>query len=313
MKSPLGRCLVVTLTLFTTTAIAGQMPADVAARVKEIGPVIDPPKTAAIFAPLQQQEPYQGVKVERDVRYGPADRNLLDVFTAEAAASGPKPVLVFVHGGGFVAGDKHTPGTPFNDNIALAAVKDGFVGVNITYRLAPNSPWPAGAEDVGAAVRWVIDNIAARGGDPARVYLMGHSAGAVHVASYVSHPQFQGPKGSELAGAILVSGEYDLTALPFSKYETAYFGTDPATYKDRSSLDGLVNSTTPLLVVRAELDPPPFVMQFDELKSALCASARGCPRNAVLPQHSHISEVYAVNSGDSALSDEVLAFVKAGK
>ena len=102
------------------------------------------------------------------------------------------------------------PGSPFYDNIMLWAVKNGFIGVNMTYRLAPQSPWPAGAEDIAAAVQWVSDNIGKRGGDPARIYLMGHSAGAVHVAGYVSHPEFYKVKDGGLAGAIMVSGIYQL-------------------------------------------------------------------------------------------------------
>ncbi len=74
------------------------MPDEIAWKLQELGQVIDPPKTAALYAPLQQKEPYQGVKVERDVKYGAADRNLLDVFTPETASS-PRPVLIFVHGG----------------------------------------------------------------------------------------------------------------------------------------------------------------------------------------------------------------------
>ncbi len=186
------------------------MPDEIARKLLELGRVIDPPKTAALYAQLQEKEPYPGVKIERDVKYGAADRNLLDVFTPEKASS-PRPVLIFVHGGGFTAGNKRTGDSPFYDNIMLWAVKNGFVGVNTTYRLAPQSPWPAAAEDLGAAVQWVSANIAARGGDPARVFLMGHSAGAVHVANYVSHPEFHKVKGGGLAGAILVSGIYDLT------------------------------------------------------------------------------------------------------
>ena len=127
------------------------MPEEIAWKLQEIGRVIDPPKTAALYAPLQQKEPYQGVKTERDVKYGPADRNLLDVFMPETNSS-PRPVLIFVHGGGFVAGNKRDAGSPFYDNVMLWAVKNGFVGVNTTYRLAPQSPWPAGAEDFAAAV-----------------------------------------------------------------------------------------------------------------------------------------------------------------
>ena len=185
----------------------------------EIGRVVDLPKTAALFAPMQEEEPYQGVKTEREVKYGPADRHLLDVFTPETAVSA-RPVLIFIHGGAFVGGNKRTtPTSPFYDNVMLWAVHNGFVGVNATYRLAPQSPYPAGAEDLAAVVAWVAGKIGERGGDPARIYLMGHSAGAVHVANYVSHPEFYKVRDGGLAGAVMVSGIYDLTASPLGDAE----------------------------------------------------------------------------------------------
>src|ERR1700758_1161222 len=84
------------------------MPDDIAWKLIEIGRNVDPPKTAALYAPLQPKEPYAGVKVERDISYGPAELNKLDVFAPEPAASG-RPVLIFVRGGAFVAGDKRMP------------------------------------------------------------------------------------------------------------------------------------------------------------------------------------------------------------
>jgi triacylglycerol lipase len=183
------------------------MPEDIAWKLLEIGRVIDVPKTAAIYAPLQQKEPYAGVKVERDVKYGPADRNLLDVFTPETNSSA-RPVLIYIHGGGFVRVNKRGPDSPFFDNVMSWAVKNGFVGVNATYQLAPLAAWPAGTEDVAAVVAWVSGKIGERGGDPARIYLMGHSAGAVHVANYVSHPEFHKVRDGGLAGAVMVSGIY---------------------------------------------------------------------------------------------------------
>ena len=113
----------------------------------------------------------------------------------------------------------------------LWAVNNGFVGVNATYRLAPQSPYPAGAEDLAAVVAWVAGKIGERGGDPARIYLMGHSAGAVHVANYVSHPEFHKVRDGGLAGAVMVSGIYDLTASPLGDAEIAYFGSDPVTLR----------------------------------------------------------------------------------
>ena len=289
------------------------MPAKIAAKLLEMGRVIDPPKTAALYAPLQQKEPYQSVKIERDVKYGAADRNLLDIFAPRTAPS-PRPVLIFVHGGAYVGGNKRrTPTSPFYDNIMLWAVKSGFVGVNVTYRLAPKAPWPAGAQDLATAVRWISDKIGQHGGDPARIYLMGHSAGAVHVSSYVSHPEFHEVKGGGLAGAIMVSGIYDLTAMPLSETQRAYFGTDPARYPERSSLAGLAATSIPLMLAAAELDPAGFVLQFELMKEATCRRASGCARALLLPQHSHMSEVYSINTADTRLTDQILDFVKTGK
>ena len=275
----------------------------------EIGRVVDLPQTAPLYAPLQAKEPYEHVKIDRDVKYGAADRNQLDVFMPEAGAAF-RPVLIFVHGGAFIAGNKHAPGSPFYDNVMLWAVKNGFIGVNATYRLAPQAPWPAGAEDLASAVQWVSENITERGGDPSRIFLMGHSAGAVHVASYVSHPEFYKVKGGGLAGAIMLSGSYDLTARPVTDPEIAYFGADPARYAERSSLQGLLTTNTPLMIAAAELDPPNFVQQFVLLRDAACKRPSGCITAGLLPQHSHMSEVYSINTDDTRLTSEIFTFAE---
>jgi acetyl esterase/lipase len=307
-----GLALLAAMFMTGASAEESPMPEEIAWKLQELGQVIDPPNTASLYAPLQQKEPYPGARIERDVKYGPADRNLLDIFLPEAA-SGARPVLMFVHGGGFVAGNKRTGSSPFYDNIMLWALKNGFVGVNMTYRLAPQSPWPAAVEDVSAAVRWVAENIASRGGEPGRIYLMGHSAGAVHVATYVSHPEYHGPKGNGLAGAIIISAIYDVAGVPPSETMVAYFGTDTATYRERSSFDGLLKTKTPFMIAAAELDPPPFTAQFGLLKEDLCKSEHGCVRSLLLPQHSHMSEVYSINTADTRLTDQILEFVKAAK
>jgi acetyl esterase/lipase len=306
--------LAVLAAVMVTAASAGEgpMPEEIAWKLVELGRVVDPPKTAALYAPLQQKEPYPSVKVERDVKYGPAERNLLDVFTPEPSPSS-RPVLIFVRGGAFVSGDKRMPGSPFYDNVMLWATGNGFIGVNVNYRLAPQSGWPAGAEDLGMVVQWVAENVTSRGGDPAHIFLMGHSAGAVHVASYVSHPEFHKVKGGGLAAAILVSGIYDLTAGPAGDPERAYFGADPSLYAERSSLPGLLKAKIPLMITAAELDPEGFTRQFDLLKEVTCKSGNGCARTYLLPQHSHMSEVYSINTADTRLTDQILDFVKTGK
>jgi len=291
---------------------AAQMPPDIAEKIAAIGRVVDPEKTAPIYAPLQEKEPYAGLKVARDVKYGPDGRNVLDVFVAEDAA-GARPVIMFVHGGGYVRGNKRPPGSPFYDNVMVWAARNGMIGVNVEYRLAPQFPWPAGALDLGAAVHWVADHIAAHGGDPARVYLAGHSAGATHVATYVAHREFHGPKGSGLAGAMFSSGIYDLTKTEGGDGHVAYFGPERGLYRERSALPGLPNSNIPFMMSAAELDPPMFPDQLVLLKQAMCASERGCVRSIVLPQHSHMSESYAINTADTQLTRQWLEFIRTGR
>src|SRR5512139_111504 len=140
--------------------------------------------TTQLFAPMAKGSD-ASVEVTRDLAYGEHERHRLDVFRQPGTRGAP--VLVFVHGGGFVMGDKRSAETPFYDNIGTAAALAGFIGVTITYRLAPAYRFPAGAEDLAAVVRWLKDNVAQHGGDPDRIVLSGQSAGAAHVAAYVAH------------------------------------------------------------------------------------------------------------------------------
>ena len=120
-------------------------------------------------------------------------------------------------------------------------------------------------------------------------------------------------KDGGLAGAILVSGIYDFSGETAGDAEKAYFGADTSLYAARSSLQGLQATNIPLMIASAELDPPRFIEQFELLKQAACKGPHGCPRAVMLPQHSHMSEVYSINTADTRLTDQILEFVKAGK
>ncbi|HTT01707.1 MAG TPA: nuclear transport factor 2 family protein [Steroidobacteraceae bacterium] len=281
------------------------MSAEIAAALREIGPKIDGPRTTALYAPLFPQEPYTGVSVTRDLHYGPHERNVLDVFTSGRKAEG-EPVLVFVHGGGFSRGAKHTPGSPFYDNIGLWAAAHGLVGVTINYRLAPEFQFPSGVEDLTALVQWLQAHVSEYGGDPRSIFLWGHSAGAAHVADYVAHLATSGAK-PVIAGAILTSGFYDL-GHEVSVWK-AYYGDDVSKYAQRSSLHGLLQTATPLLVNDAELDPEMMRTQTDELVKARAQAGKPV-QYLELPNHSHLSETYAVGTQDESLSAPVLQFVR---
>jgi len=314
----LGRGLIAGLAAlaFFDASAAAQMsanPVEIGQKIDAMGRALNPEAiaaTAALYAPLQEREPYAGIRVHRDLKYGPDERNRLDVFVPDPLPAETRPTLVFVHGGDFVGGDKAKPMSPFYENIGVWAARHGLIGVNITYRLAADHPWPAGVEDVGAAMRWAVQNVAPYGGSPYRIFIMGHGAGAAHVADYLSHPDLQPPGGPGVVGAILISGIYDLTTTPMGANLKAYYGDDPEEYPTRSAKAGLVAAKIPLLLAHAELDPPAFEAQSTALKDALCA-AHQCPRLLFLPGHNHVSEVYAVNTKDVLLTRAISDFIKA--
>jgi len=313
MRNLLGICTSLAVagcaTLATpgTVQVASAVPATIAPELVKIGAVIAPPQTEKLYAPLSQHEPYDGVEVRRDLHYGSDARHLLDLFQPKESRSG-QPVLVFVHGGAFMRGDRRTGDSPFYDNIMLWAVRQGMVGVNMTYRLAPAHPWPAAQQDIRLALNWVRENIAAAGGDPGRIILMGHSAGAAHVAQYLAFPQFHVEPGSGLAGAVMLSGIFDPSTAEVNPPLQAYFGADASLYPARSAIPGLVASRVPMLLAYAELDPPDFHRQSEQLHSAGCQSGR-CPELYEFVGESHMSEVYSINTSDTTVTTLLKRFV----
>jgi acetyl esterase/lipase len=288
------------------TAVDLGMPAAIAAELRTIGARIETQRTTELYAPLQPKEPYAWLEAARDLKYGPHERNVLDVFKAPGSSRAGKPVVVFVHGGGFARGAKRTDGTPFYDNIGLWAVGQDLVGVTLNYRLAPQSTWPSGIEDLTAAVAWLKANIAQYGGDPSKIVLWGHSAGAAHVADYVANAAKR-RLDAGIAGAALTSGFYDL-GKEVSVWKI-YYGDDVATYAERSSLPGLVATSVPLFVNDAELDPDMFQEETAKLVAARAAAGKPLERVHV-GGHSHISETYAIGTGDRSLSGPLLQFVR---
>lgn len=284
---------------------------EMAARIRALGDQIVPAAiegTAKLYGPYHEREPYQGVKLSRDLAYGADARHLLDVFEPEVPGAA-RPVLLFVHGGGFVAGDKHRPGSPYQDNVALWAVRHGMVGVNMTYRLAPQHPWPAGAMDVGAAVAWVRGHIGEHGGDPKRIYLMGTSAGAAHAGAYAVNARFHGGDDAGIAGLVLLSGLYDMVTAPGSDLKLAYFGEDQANYLAGSTLEGLTQTKIPLLLVLTEMDPPEFQRQTLVLLNHFMKHNGRLPFFVHMTGHNHLSSTMHLNTTDTQLGERIQDFV----
>ena len=282
-------------------------------RLDELADTFNPEMIAEnfkLFTPLHKLAPFPDVGIVRDQRYGADERHRLDVFRPKSAAR-VRPVMVFVHGGGFIGGDKVTPNPAFYDNVGAWSVRHGLIGVNITYRLAPQHPWPAGSEDLAAALGWVRSDIAAHSGDSSRIFVMGQSAGGAHVAHFLAHERFASPVRSALAGAILMSGLYDTITMEKNPLFKAYFGEDESRYAAQSALPGLAATSTPLLVLIAEHDPADFKRQYVELLRAYLSAHGTLPHLAYLPSHGHLSTTLSINTDDTFVGDRILDFVEA--
>ncbi|RZL86604.1 MAG: alpha/beta hydrolase, partial [Variovorax sp.] len=192
-------------------------------------------RVVAGYTEVARLAPRAGYIVQRDVAYGPHARHRLDVFTPSGAVSGD--VLVFVHGGAFVRGDK-TVSEALYDNVCRWFARQGVIAVNVEYRLAGDAPFPGGSEDVGAAVHWLAQHVGTLGGDASRIFLMGHSAGGTHVASYCCEPLLADAFAqAPVAGAVLVSARLRADVLPDNPNAfavRAYYGDDAQAHEAHS-------------------------------------------------------------------------------
>jgi acetyl esterase len=263
-----------------------------------------------IYAPLIARADNTGIMVVSDIAYGADPRQKLDVFVPSGASG--RRVLVFVHGGAFTRGSKSNGG--FYDNLAFWFAHQGFVVVNVEYRLAPAARFPSGAHDVGQAVGWVADNIARYGGDPADIVLMGHSAGGCHVASYLLDRLAWDEPHAGVTAAVLVSARLRLECLPGNPNAAnvaAYCGSDPVTLDRCSPVNHVGRCRWPVFIAIAEYENrhlDAYGLEF----AARLASVRGrAPRVVQALGHNHSSIIAHFNSGEDWLGHQILSFLYA--
>lgn len=261
-----------------------------------------------LFAPLIRG-PRDGITVQRDLSYGAHPRQVVDLFVP-AGANGAD-VVVFVHGGAFVRGAKSGPEGVY-DNVLTWFARQGWVGVNVEYRLAPEAAYPQGALDVAGALSWVRESIRLHGGDPERVLLVGHSAGGTHVAGYAVDPVI-GRFGRDARALVLVSGRLraDVRAEnPNALAVRSYFGQELALYEERSPVTHAANLRLPVMLVCAEFDNPLLDVYALEFATRVAQATGRAPRFIQCAGHNHMSIMAHFDSGEDTLGREILAFWK---
>ena len=263
-------------------------------------------KSNALLAPMVPH-PDEG-RTTRDIFYGPHERHRLNLFRPAGDAPAPKGLscLIFVHDGGFVMGDKGPPGAPFYNNVGAWAQREGIVCVTINYRLAPEVRWPAGREDVIAAIGHVADHAAEYGIDPARIVVMGHSAGSTHVADVVAAP---GAAAGLIAGAIMSSGFYDLASAVRDPFKPQYYGAEIEDWSPMSPLPGVIATDIPCLFSVCELDMAECQKQAMVLAKAWFDARGRWPELHVQAGHNHISACRQIGSAIDSLGPLLARFI----
>jgi acetyl esterase/lipase len=234
--------------------------------------------------------PSRGYAETADVAYGPLPLQKLDVYRPDH----PDPkhgVVLFVHGGHWQTGTKreyHFAGE------ALAS--RGFVAVVIDYRCYPASTFPGFVDDAALAVRWTHDHAARFGGDPGRLFLMGHSAGAHIVALLTLDPEYLARVGldrSAIRGTAGLSGPYDFLPPPDDRPAFNMARDDVHPDPQIEPIHFVDGHAPPMLLVQGDQDQTVDPVNATRLAAAIRA-AGGRVQVLRYPARAHVGVVLAL-------------------
>ena len=281
-------------------------------------------QVVAIYTPVLAATCRSGIRVDAGLAYGSHARQRLDLYRSAATPAQGAPIAVFVHGGAFMRGNMNSNAEIYG-NVARYLARHGYLAVNLEYRLAPEAPYPGGADDVAQALDWLRAHAAGYGGDPRHIVLIGHSAGGAHAAACAlgmtragasadpaaaRQARTAGPAG--LAGLVLISARLRADALPTNPNVAgvrAYWGEDESRYEDLSPVTHAARLAVPTMIAIAEHENPHLDAYGAEFfHRALQAGARGL-RFVQVPEHNHTSIVAHLDTLDQSFGPALIDFL----
>ena len=238
-------------------------------------------------------------------RYG-SDLDKLDLYLPQGKTR--VPVIVWIHGGALTQDDKNLE-TATGQRFARA----GIATATINYRLSPAVSHPAHVEDAAAAFAWVKKHIAEFGGDPDRVFLVGHSAGAYLAELLVTDERYlraHGLSARDVRGVVPISAffwvEKEGVAPDRPK---SVWGTDRAVWIDASPAHHLRANLPPTLVIYADHDEPWRRQQNVDMAAALRAAGSPPIDLVEIPDRTHMGIWHQLGEAGDPASERVIAFV----
>lgn len=269
-------------------------------------------KTLGLSADKQWLKPFsfKSAQIESvtNIKYGPYERNTLDIYKPAKESDSPRPVMLQIHGGGWVLGQGDKQGLPLRNKL----VEAGWIFVSINYRLSPKDKFPAHLVDCKQAVVWIKENIAEHGGDPNFIMTTGGSAGG-HLCSLVAltanreqkqlQPGFE-DKDTHVQGAIPMYGVYDF--VDRQQHRTEYsieeflektvmpesLSANPALWDLASPVAQIHAESPPFLVFHGELDTLSFVEDARYFVRQLKSSSQQSCVYIELPTTQHAFDIF---------------------
>lgn len=271
--------------------------------------------TLQIYQPMLDKNAEAILATEKETfSYGSNPRQVLDIYYPSKDNARSGPVLIFFYGGNLNRGSRNLPFV--NNGLVYANLghffsKLGYITIIPDYRLVPEAKFPSGGEDVLAALEWTDERFSGQGRG---IFLMGHSAGGVHISTFILADMFESKRRGlvravgGLKGAVLLSVPFSFGAALESRTETlhTYFGSDI----DCNSPMGLLKAfdrsgaalSIPTLILTSALDPIDEIIdpsrEFGELYEKLSQKDgdRGIYEARVIDGHNHVSTAFALGT-----------------
>lgn len=251
--------------------------------------------------------PDDGYQLASGLTYGDLPRQQLDVYRPLARAGGTAPVVVFFYGGGWEAGRRQD-----YKFVAEALTSRGMVVVIPDYRVYPEVVFPEFIHDAAKAVSWAKAHAAEYGGDPERLFLAGHSAGA-HIAAMLAldarYLAAENMKPAALQGMIGLAGPYDFLPLTSQRLRQI-FGAE-AQWPQSQPINFVQGDNPPMLLLVGEKDGTVWPRNSYNLAQKIRA-AQGRAEVVRYPDWGHVDMVAKLARplrGDGALLDRIASFI----